>query len=118
MRSIVYSPEIDGLRAVAVLAVIMFHTDLYWTPGGYIGVDVFFVVSGFLITRILLTYQDITKATLLDFFERRCRRIVPALFAMIFVTSIWALLYLMPSDMRDLGEAAVYVGTFLGNFFF
>ena len=44
MRSIVYSPEIDGLRAVAVLAVIMFHTDLYWTPGGHIGVDVFFVV--------------------------------------------------------------------------
>ena len=73
-----YRTEIDGLRAVAVLAVVLFHARL-GCPGGFVGVDVFFVISGFLITSLILRDLDSSKFQLVDFWERRVRRIAPAL---------------------------------------
>ena len=80
-----YRPEIDGLRAVALLPVIFFHAGFELFSGGFVGVDVFFVVSGYLITSILLSQMDNGRFNLLHFYERRARRILPALFAVILV---------------------------------
>ena len=75
-----YRREIDGLRAVAVLPVIFFHSGSEWFKGGFVGVDIFFVISGYLITSIILAEKEAGKFTLLTFYERRARRILPALF--------------------------------------
>lgn len=84
MAGIGYRPEIDGLRAVAVIPVILFHMGLPWIPGGFIGVDVFFVISGFLITSINKAELERETFTFRDFWARRVRRILPA---MLFVTA-------------------------------
>ena len=76
---LVYRPDIDGLRAVAVLSVISYHYFPKWVPGGFIGVDIFFVISGYLISRILFTQSRIGCFSLIDFYCRRIRRIFPAL---------------------------------------
>lgn len=77
-----YRPEIDGLRAIAVMAVVLFHAGL-GVPGGFIGVDVFFVISGFLITSLILKDLEAGKFTLINFWERRARRIIPAAVVMV-----------------------------------
>jgi peptidoglycan/LPS O-acetylase OafA/YrhL len=77
-----YRKEIDGLRAVAVLAVMLFHADFHLFSGGFVGVDVFFVISGFLITHIMLANIQAGTFSLVGFYERRARRILPALFVM------------------------------------
>ena len=76
-----YRPDIDGLRAVAVLSVVIFHAfpDEAWLPGGFIGVDVFFVISGFLISKILFSEIEQHRFSLTSFYGRRIRRIFPAL---------------------------------------
>ncbi len=74
-----YRPDIDGLRAVAVLLVVAYHVRTRFTPGGFIGVDVFFVISGFLITSILMRELDGSRFSLQGFYVRRIRRIGPAL---------------------------------------
>ena len=75
-----YRREIDGLRAIAVLPVILFHAGFSWFSGGYVGVDVFFVISGYLITTIIINDLDGQKFSIVKFYERRARRILPALF--------------------------------------
>lgn len=85
MSNLRYRPEIDGLRAVAVIPVILFHMGMSWIPGGYIGVDVFFVISGFLITSIIKRELDQGSFSFRDFWARRVRRILPA---MVFVTAV------------------------------
>ncbi|HPV67368.1 MAG TPA: acyltransferase, partial [Sphingorhabdus lacus] len=75
-----YRPDIDGLRAIAVLAVLFFHADLGFVPGGYAGVDIFFVISGYLITRLIVGEIDEDNFSLMRFYERRIRRLFPALF--------------------------------------
>lgn len=75
-----YRPDIDGLRAIAVLQVLIFHAGLPINKSGFIGVDVFFVISGFLITSILVMMQNKEIFALREFYERRIRRILPALF--------------------------------------
>ena len=94
-----YRSEIDGLRAVAVLPVIFFHAGFSVFQGGFIGVDVFFVISGYLITSIILA--DIQKGafSIVHFYERRMRRILPALFLIVAVSIPVALLYLNPSPL-------------------
>jgi len=80
-----YRPEIDGLRAVAVIPVILFHAGFDYLSGGFLGVDVFFVISGYLITTIILSEKDEGRFSLLNFYERRARRILPALFFIMFI---------------------------------
>ena len=75
-----YRSEIDGLRAIAVLPVVLFHAGFEVFAGGFIGVDVFFVISGYLITSIIIFDLQKNRFSLLDFYERRARRILPALF--------------------------------------
>ena len=113
-----YRPEIDGLRAVAVLPVILFHTGLHWMPGGYVGVDVFFVISGFLITGILMRELEAGTFSILRFYERRARRILPALFLVMAVTAVLSMIFLLPSELRDFARSMIAVITFLSNFFF
>ena len=86
-RGIQYIPAIDGLRAVAVIAVILYHLGISWIPGGFLGVDLFFVISGYVITRLLLdSIQERGGLDLRDFYMARIRRLLPPLLFMIVVT--------------------------------
>jgi peptidoglycan/LPS O-acetylase OafA/YrhL len=86
-RGIQYIPAIDGLRAVAVIAVILYHLGVSWIPGGFLGVDLFFVISGYVITRLLLdSIQERGGLDLRDFYMARIRRLLPPLIFMIIVT--------------------------------
>lgn len=114
----IYRPEIDGLRAVAVLPVLFFHAGVGYLPGGYVGVDVFFVISGYLITSILLEEMSAGTFSIGKFYERRVRRLLPALFAVLFVSTPVALSILLPSDLVDFGESLIAVPLFVSNFLF
>ena len=113
-----YRAEIDGLRALAVLPVIFFHAGFEWFSGGYIGVDVFFVISGYLITTIIISEMAEGKFSIVNFYERRARRILPALFFVMAVCLPFAWLWLIPNDLRDFGQSLVAVSTFSSNILF
>src|SRR6185369_4297821 len=102
-----YRRDIDGLRAVAVLSVIAFHVKFSAFPGGYIGVDVFFVISGYLIGSIILEEVGAGRFSLLAFYERRVRRIFPALAALLLLLSIPAYLYLLPNELAAYGGSVL-----------
>ena len=112
-----YRKEIDGLRAVAVLAVVFFHAGFDWFSGGFAGVDVFFVISGYLITNIIYDHAG-QNFSLLYFFERRARRILPALFLVISVSFPLAWLLMVPYQFKDFSLSAVSAVTFVSNVFF
>jgi peptidoglycan/LPS O-acetylase OafA/YrhL len=113
-----YRSEIDGLRALAVLPVILFHAGFSAFSGGFVGVDIFFVISGYLITRIIL--DDIAKGTfsIARFYERRARRILPALFCVIFATIPFALFWMLPSQHEAYSRSMIAVVLFISNLFF
>ncbi len=113
-----YRREIDGLRALAVLPVIFFHAGFQAFSGGFIGVDVFFVISGYLITSIILTEKTSGKFTLINFYERRARRILPALFFIMLVCLPFSWLWLLPSDLNDFSKSLIVVPIFSSNFLF
>ena len=113
-----YRPEIDGLRAVAVIPVIFFHAGVSAFSGGFVGVDVFFVISGYLITTIILSEMEQGAFSLVNFYERRARRILPALFLVMLVSLPFAWLWLIPSDMKDFSQSLVAVSTFCSNILF
>src|SRR5580698_903673 len=108
-----YMPGLDGLRAIAVLAVIAYHVGLGWAPGGLLGVGVFFTLSGYLITDLLLSQsQSSGRLDLLDFWRRRARRLLPALFVMLAVVAGWVALLQrgqLPALRGATAAAAVYV---------
>lgn len=110
-----YRPDIDGLRAIAVLSVILFHFVGGALPGGYLGVDIFFVISGFLITQIIHRETVAGRFTLRRFYERRVRRIVPALLAVLAVCAVVAVLVLLPSDLVRFGKALLATLAFGAN---
>jgi peptidoglycan/LPS O-acetylase OafA/YrhL len=119
-----YRAEIDGLRAVAVISVILYHARMVlfgrdWFEGGYIGVDIFFVVSGYLITRIILSeLKEKDSFSFQNFYERRARRILPMLFLVIFVSIPFAWQKLLPTDFVDYAES-IFSSIFFGsNFYF
>ncbi|MBE2286399.1 MAG: acyltransferase [Prosthecobacter sp.] len=112
-----YRSEIDGLRAIAVLGVVFYHAGLK-CPGGYAGVDVFFVISGYLITSLLLRDLDSGHFSLVRFWERRCRRIMPALVVMVLATLIAGGLLLLPQDYAKLGRSALFQSLFASNIYF
>ena len=104
---LLYRPAIDGLRAVAVLSVLAFHAGIPGIPGGFLGVDIFFVISGYLITGLLLAeLQAAGRISLGSFFARRVRRLLPALLLVTLVTLLLALLLMFPQDLPRLGKSA------------
>jgi peptidoglycan/LPS O-acetylase OafA/YrhL len=113
-----YRPEIDGLRTVAVMPVIFFHAGLDLFSGGFVGVDVFFVISGYLITSILI--DDLQKGTfsIARFYERRARRILPALFFVMLCCAPFAWAWMLPSQMEDFGRSMIAVVFFASNILF
>lgn len=112
-----YRPEIDGLRAIAVMAVVLYHAGFGLT-GGFVGVDIFFVISGFLITSLILKDLDAGTFTLAGFWERRIRRIVPALAFLVLATLMAGWILLLPGDYAALGQSAFYQGLFVANIYF
>lgn len=113
-----YRREIDGLRAIAVLPVIFFHAGIDAFQGGFVGVDVFFVISGYLITSIILNERALERFSLINFYERRARRILPALFAMVASVIPLAWIWLLPRDMVDFAESVAAVALFVSNHLF
>ena len=112
-----YRPDIDGLRAISVAAVVLFHAEYSWADGGFIGVDVFFVISGYLITQWLLVRESIPGRQLIqEFYVRRIRRILPALLLMLAVSSAVALWLLQPADLVRFGRYLVAAAFMGGNF--
>src|SRR5206468_12832751 len=113
-----YRPEIDGLRAVAVLSVIGFHAEPRIFPGGYVGVDIFFVISGFLITSIILRQLDLGTFSFLDFYARRCKRILPALIVVLAAVLAFGWMFLLPGEYEHLGRHTLAGAGFISNFVF
>ena len=113
-----YRPEIDGLRAIAVLPVVFFHAGFAGFSGGYVGVDVFFVISGYLITSIICDDLEQGTFSLSRFYERRARRILPALYLMVLVSIPTAWFMLTPKGMLSFAQSVFGVGTFLSNYVF
>ena len=111
-------PDIDGLRAVAVLPVILFHAGTPYFSGGYVGVDVFFVISGYLITAILYREMANDHFSLVTFYERRVRRIIPALVVLMFAVLVVTWFMFLPKDLADTGQSLIATSTFLSNFLF
>lgn len=110
-----YRPDIDGLRAIAVLSVISFHAFPTWLEGGFVGVDVFFVISGYLISRIILTSLHTGQFSILGFYQRRVLRIVPALTVVLIAVFAVGIALLLPSDLRDLGAHTLGGAGFFSN---
>ncbi|MEM7501128.1 MAG: acyltransferase family protein [Pseudomonadota bacterium] len=113
-----YRAEIDGLRALAVLPVILFHAGFDSFSGGFVGVDVFFVVSGYLITTIIVSELAAERFSIANFYERRARRILPALFFVMLVCLPFSWFWLTASDLDHFGQSLVAVATFSSNFLF
>lgn len=114
-----YRPDIDGLRAVAVILVLLFHARLGPFTGGFVGVDVFFVISGFLITRLIVEEVEITKSfSFSKFYTRRARRILPALFFTISLSAIFAFLMFSPEHLKRFGGSMFSAALSFSNVFF
>ena len=109
-----YRPEIDGLRAVSVIPVIFFHAGLEFFKGGFLGVDIFFVISGYLITLIILNDLDKGNFSLSKFYERRARRILPALFFVICCCVPFAYFWMLPDPLENFGQS-VFATIFFAN---
>lgn len=116
--SLSYRPDIDGLRAIAVLSVVLFHVDPAWIPGGFLGVDIFFVISGFLITRIIVSESDQQRFSVANFYNRRIKRIFPAMFVVVLVTLLVGQFALLPEDLDDLALSSAATVLSLANVFF
>lgn len=114
----IYRREIDGLRAVAVVPVILFHAGVGLFSGGYVGVDIFFVISGYLITSILIDELEKGDFSILRFYERRARRILPALFFVMLCCVPFALMWMMPSQLSDFSQSIAAVTLFVSNILF
>lgn len=114
-----YRRDIDGLRAIAILSVLIFHLNESWLSGGFVGVDIFFVISGFLITKLLVTeIRASGRVSFKGFYVRRVRRLFPAMLFCFFFSSVGAYFSLSPLHLAEFGESMVYAIASLSNFFF
>lgn len=112
-----YLPGLDGLRALAVLAVLLYHADIAWIPGGFLGVEVFFVVSGYLITLLLLNeYRKHNRINFKNFWQRRARRLLPALFVMLAAVLVWMVVFL-PGEVASIRGDVVAAFTYITNWY-
>ena len=124
MIKLTYKPQIDGLRAISVIAVILYHVELYYNDfkifsGGFIGVDIFFVISGYLITSLIIKEINETNSfSLINFYKRRSKRILPALFVMILISIIFAWNYLTPNSFIQYSKSIISSVFFFSNYFF
>lgn len=117
-----YRPEIDGLRAISVAAVVIFHAEFFWRgkqilPGGYLGVDVFFVISGYLITSILLDELAGGRVDFWRFYMRRIRRILPALYVVIGISTLAAIWLLPPDSLKEFSRNGLAALSFVANIY-
>jgi peptidoglycan/LPS O-acetylase OafA/YrhL len=116
--SLPYSPALDGLRAFCVVAVILYHGDVGWMPGGFLGVEVFFVLSGFLITSLLQSeFASSARVDLLQFWRRRARRLLPALWALLLAVSVYAA-FRLPAELWRLRAEAAAAFAYVANWYF
>ncbi len=113
-----YRPEIDGLRALAVLPVIFFHAGFKLFEAGFVGVDIFFVISGYLITTILIEDLDNERFSIINFYQRRARRILPALYFVILIVSIISTFLMNPQQLKDYGQSIISSVFFISNIYF
>lgn len=118
-----YRPDIDGLRAIAVISVVIYHAELFvfgyrLVPAGFLGVDIFFVISGYLITNILLTEVRENRFSIARFYERRARRILPVLFLVILCTMPFAWWLMLPTAMEDFAGSVITSVLYTSNFWF
>ena len=113
-----YRPDIDGLRALAVLAVVLFHLSPTLLPNGFLGVDMFFVISGFLITTILYREMEQNNFSFANFYNRRIRRILPVCFVVIVVGLLLTRWLFLTKDFYSVANSAVASVFFLSNFYF
>jgi peptidoglycan/LPS O-acetylase OafA/YrhL len=113
-----YRRDIDGLRGIAVLLVLAFHLGTSKCSGGFIGVDVFFVISGYLISSIILSEISASRFSLLSFYERRIRRIAPALFVMMLVTSLLAYKFFLPAELEQFAKSLLASTFSISNLYF
>jgi peptidoglycan/LPS O-acetylase OafA/YrhL len=113
-----YRPDIDGLRAIAIMPVVLFHAGLSAVSGGYVGVDVFFVISGYLITGIIHDDLEAGRFSVLSFYDRRIRRILPALVVTLVLTWIAALVLFLPPYFVDFSKSLFASATFISNLYF
>ena len=124
MIKLSYRPEIDGLRAISVIAVILYHVEIIFKDfklfsGGFIGVDIFFVISGYLITSLIIKeIYETNNFSLLNFYKRRSRRILPALFGMIAISIFFAWTYLTPDSFIQYSKSILSSVFFFSNYFF
>lgn len=113
-----YRPDIDGLRAVAVLSVLFFHMGSTKTPGGFVGVDVFFVISGYLISYIVFSEVAEGRFSIVSFYERRIRRIFPALFGMLTAFTVFAGIFMLPNELTTYAKSLLSATLSGSNFYF
>jgi len=116
MNNIIFRDDILGLRAFAIVPIIFFHFDYAFFKGGFIGVDIFFVISGYLITSII--YTNINNFNFIVFIERRARRIVPLLLVVIIFTIPISYFFMLPKNLFDFGQSVFFSPIFLSNFLF
>ncbi|QLE79099.1 acyltransferase [Francisella sp. Scap27] len=113
-----YYKHIDGLRAIAVLSVVLFHLDVSWVKSGFLGVDIFFVISGFLITSIIIRDLNNDCFSIKNFYLRRMRRILPALITVLVFTTFFAWLILLPQDLKNYTKSLVSAIASVSNLYF
>ena len=117
-KKLEYRPDIDGLRAISVIAVILFHFDIVYLPGGFLGVDIFFVISGYLISSIIMKEFENKNFLLTNFYNRRIRRIIPVLLLVILITNFVSLFFLFPEELSNLFKTNISIIFFYSNFYF
>ncbi|MDB5583476.1 MAG: O-antigen acetylase, partial [Bradyrhizobium sp.] len=113
-----YRADIDGLRAFAVVPVLLYHAGVPGFPGGFVGVDIFFVISGYLICGMINADIRNRLFSLGDFYKRRVLRILPALFVMFLVTSVFAYLYFLPVELEDYARSLASAVGSVANIYF
>lgn len=118
LKKLEYRKDIDGLRGIAVLSVILFHAGVPLFDGGFIGVDIFFVISGYLITSIILIEKENGTFSLWNFYERRARRILPALFVVMATCVPFAWKWMLPNPLKDFGQSLIATSFFASNILF
>jgi len=118
MSNLSYQPHIDGLRAIAVLSVLIYHIDNNWLPGGFVGVDIFFVISGYLITNIITKSISEGTFSLKVFYTRRIKRILPVYFLVSSVSIVFSWLLFFPKDLIDFANSLLSSTFFVSNFYF